>query len=224
MGKAIGEILVYAVGVAISPLAIVAVVLMLSTPRGRVNGPAFVLGWVVGLAVAGTILLLIGKGVGVSSGGKPATGASIAKIVFGVVLLGIASRQWRGRPRGDAAAELPGWMKGIDKFKPYHAAGMAVGLATINPKNLVLILGATAAISGTGISAGQQAGAYAVFVVIATLGTAIPVGIAFLMGERGRRMLNDLRTWMTRENAVIMAVICVLIAAKLIGEGISGLA
>jgi hypothetical protein len=222
MGKAIGEILTYAVGVAISPIAIVAVVLMLSTPRGRANGPAFVIGWIFGLAVLGTVLLLIGKGIGASSGGNPSTGASIAKIVFGVVLLGVASRQCRSR--GDPAADLPGWMKGIDKFKPYHAAGMAVGLATINPKNLVLILGATAAISGTGISAGQQAGAYAVFVVIATLGAAIPVLIAFLLGDRGRRMLNDLRTWMTHENAVIMAVICVLIAAKLIGEGISGLA
>jgi hypothetical protein len=223
MGHAIGDILVYAVGVAISPVAIIAVVLMLSTPRGRVNGPAFVLGWIVGLAVAGTVLLLIGKGVGASSGGSPSTGASIAKIVFGVLLLGVASRQWRGRPHGDAAADLPGWMKGIDKFKPYTAAGAAVGLATVNPKNLVLILGATAAISGTGISAGKQAGAYAVFVVIATLGTAIPVLIAFLLGERGRRMLDDLRTWMTRENAVIMAVICLVIAAKLIGEGITGL-
>ena len=44
MGQAIGQELVYAVGVALSPIAIVGVVLMLGTPQARSNGPAFVAG------------------------------------------------------------------------------------------------------------------------------------------------------------------------------------
>lgn len=36
---------------ALSPLPIIAVVLMLTTPQARVNGPAFVAGWLAGLAV-----------------------------------------------------------------------------------------------------------------------------------------------------------------------------
>jgi Sap, sulfolipid-1-addressing protein len=56
VSEAIGQVLSFAVGVAISPLPIVAVVLMLATPRGRANGPAFLLGWIVGLAVAGTVV------------------------------------------------------------------------------------------------------------------------------------------------------------------------
>ena len=47
MGEAIGQLLPFAVGVAISPLPIVAVVLMLVTPRARSNGPAFLAGWIV---------------------------------------------------------------------------------------------------------------------------------------------------------------------------------
>lgn len=46
MGQAIGQILSFAVGVALSPLPIIAVVLMLATPTGRVNGPAFLSGWI----------------------------------------------------------------------------------------------------------------------------------------------------------------------------------
>ena len=42
VGDAIGQMLPIAVGIAVSPLPIVAVVLMLATPRGRVDGPAFV--------------------------------------------------------------------------------------------------------------------------------------------------------------------------------------
>ena len=66
MGEAIGQMLPAAVGVAISPLPIVAVVLMLVTPRGRVNGPAFVLGWMLGLAVVGAIVLGVASGVSAS--------------------------------------------------------------------------------------------------------------------------------------------------------------
>jgi Sap, sulfolipid-1-addressing protein len=53
MGQAIGEILPFAVGVALSPVPIIAVILMLVTPRARVSGPAFVVGWLTGLAVVG---------------------------------------------------------------------------------------------------------------------------------------------------------------------------
>ncbi|HUK72944.1 MAG TPA: GAP family protein [Streptosporangiaceae bacterium] len=49
MGQAIGGSLPLAIGIALSPIPIIAVVLMLTTPRARANGPAFVLGWLLGL-------------------------------------------------------------------------------------------------------------------------------------------------------------------------------
>jgi hypothetical protein len=42
------------------------------------------------------------------------------------------------------------------------------------------------------------------------------------MGDRSKKLLEDLRDWMSRNNGAIMAVICLVIAAKLIGDGISG--
>jgi threonine/homoserine/homoserine lactone efflux protein len=62
MGQAIGQVLAFGVGVALSPVPIIAVVLMLATPKGRVNGPAFLAGWILGLAVVGTIVLLVSSG------------------------------------------------------------------------------------------------------------------------------------------------------------------
>jgi hypothetical protein len=40
MGEAIGDSLSMAIGIALSPVPIIAVVLMLTTERDRVNGPA----------------------------------------------------------------------------------------------------------------------------------------------------------------------------------------
>jgi threonine/homoserine/homoserine lactone efflux protein len=221
MDQAIGQVLPFAVGVALSPIPIITVVLMLATPRGKVNGPAFIVGWIVGLALVGTITLLVASGADASSSSS-SDGTSGVKIGLGVLLLLVAARQWRSRPKGDAEPEMPAWMKTVDAFSPVKALGAGVVLSAVNPKNLVLIVGAGLAIAQTGISTGDQAIALAVFVVLGTLGPGLPVAIYFLMRDRADRILGELKVWMTHSNAAIMAVICLVIGAKLIGDGISG--
>ncbi len=223
MADAIGEILSLGVGVALSPIPIVAVVLMLSTPRARSNGPAFVLGWVIGLAVVGAIVLAVAGGAGANDEAEPATWVDVLKIVLGVLLALVAVRQWRGRPRHGAEAELPGWMRTIETFTPTRSLAIAAALSGINPKNLLLTVGAAAAIAQTGVSTGQQAIALAVFILVGTLGPGIPVALYFALGDRARRLLEGLKTWMAASNAAILAVLCLVIGAKLIGDGISGL-
>ncbi len=224
MGQAIGQVLALGIGVALSPVPIIAVVLMLATPKGRVNGPSFLAGWVVGIAVLGTIVLLVASGASASKHGTPATWASILKIVLGLLLVLLAVKQWRGRPRGDASPELPKWMKTVDTFTPGRSVAMGVALSSVNPKNLLLVVAAATAIAQTGASTGDQAVALIVFIVIATLGVGAPVAIYYLMGDRATKILGDLHDWMARENATIMAVICLIIGAKLIGDAISALA
>ncbi|MET0512918.1 MAG: GAP family protein [Thermoleophilaceae bacterium] len=114
MSDAIGQVLALGVGVALSPVPIIAVVLMLGTPRASSNGPAFVLGWVVGLSVVGTVILLVSSGADASEQGEPAEWVAVLKLVLGVLLLLVALRQWRGRPRAGDDAELPKWMQTLD--------------------------------------------------------------------------------------------------------------
>ena len=96
------------------------------------------------------------------------------KLVLGVLLLLVAVRQWRGRPRAGEQGAMPKWMRAIDTFTPVRSFAIAVALSGINPKNLLLTVGAAAAIASTGSSTGQQAVALAVFVLIGTLGTGAP--------------------------------------------------
>ena len=96
-------------------------------------------------------------------------------------------------------------------------------LTALNPKNLILTVAGAAAIAQTGIPAGEQAVALALFVVIGCLGVATPVVIAFAMGERSDSLLDGLKDWMARNNTVIMVVILAVIGVKLIGDAISGL-
>lgn len=223
MGDAIGQVLSFGVGVALSPIPIIAVVLMLGTPRARANGPAFVLGWIVGLAIVGTLVLIAASNAGATQGSQPADWVGVLKLVLGVLLLLVAVRQWRGRPRAGEQSAMPKWMRAIDTFTPMRSFAIAAALSGINPKNLLLTAGAAAAIASTGSSTSQQAVALAVFILIGTLGVGAPVVIYFALGERATRILDELKTWMAANNNAIMAVLCLVIGAKLIGDGISGL-
>ncbi len=196
---------------------------MLTTPTARTNGPAFLLGWLLGLGVVGAIVLALAGPAGASQSGAPATWVSWVKIALGVLLLLVALRQFRGRPRGDDQASVPKWMGTIDKFRPLTALGFAAVLAGANPKNLLLAVAGAAAIAQTGIPGGQQAIAYLIFALIATTGVAAPVGVYFAMGERSQDMLTKLKDWMGRNNTVIMSILCLIIGAKLIGDAIGGL-
>ena len=224
MKEAIGQVLSLGVGVAVSPIPIIAVVLMLATPRARSNGPAFVLGWVVGLTIVGTVVLLVSGGADASSDGEPATWVSVLELVLGLLLLLYAVRGWRGRPRrGDHEAALPTWMQTIDAFGAPKALAMGVLLSGVNPKNLILTVAAAAAIAQTGIDTGEQAIALAVFILIGTVSVAAPVVVYFALGTRSREILDGMKAWMAANNAAIMAVLMLVIGTKLLGDGIAGL-
>jgi Kef-type K+ transport system membrane component KefB len=224
MGEAIGQSLPLAIGVALSPVSIIAVVVLLTSSRARSLGPVFVLGWLLGLAVVGAIVLAVVGPSGAGSSGQRTAWVSWLMIALGVLLLVAAVRHVCGRtPRGEEAP-LPAWMGAIDRLTPAVVLGGGVVLGGVRPKNLLLAVGGAAAIAQTGIAGGQQAIAYAVFAVIATLGVAAPVVIYFAMGTRSGELLGRLKGWMRRNNAVILAVVLVVIGVTLIGDGIGGLA
>ncbi|PSL02807.1 Sap-like sulfolipid-1-addressing protein [Haloactinopolyspora alba] len=222
MGDAVGQVLPLAVGVTLSPLPVIVVVLMLGTRRARSNGLSFLLGWLVGLAAVGTAAILVAGGADASGDGEPAAWVSWVKLALGALVLLLAAKTWRGRARGDEPAPMPSWMSALDTFTAVKSAGLGVLLAAVNPKNLVLTLSAGVAVAQTGIPAGRQAAALAVFVVVGALGPGVPVVISLVLGERAARALNDLQTWMARHNSAIMTVVMLVIGAKLVGDGIAG--
>ena len=98
MWQAIGELLPSAVGVALSPVPIIAVILMLGTPRAKSNGPAFAVGWVLGLAIVSVFVVLLASG-----SDDPDSGGSTAvdwiKLLIGLLFLVMAFGQWRNKGR-----------------------------------------------------------------------------------------------------------------------------
>ena len=224
MGEAIGQLLPFAVGVAISPTPIIAMILMLITPRARVNGIVFVIGWVAGVGVAGAVCLALASPTDATDGGEPADWVSWLKLGLGVLLLLVVVKEWRARPAPGTEAPLPKWIGMLDGITAPKAGALAFALSALNPKNLLFIIGGAAAVVGTGISTGDQVIAWIVFALIATIGVAAPLVIYFAMGDRAVKVLDGLKAWLGHNNTAVMAVLCLIIAVKLIGDAITGLA
>ncbi len=223
IGRAIGEVLALGVGVALSPVAIVAVVVMLVAP-GRVRlAWVFAGAWALSLAVVSTLVLLLADGADASANEAPATWVSVVKIVVGVLLVVFAVSQWSGRGGSEAEPEAPGWMRKLATVTVAKAAGLAVLFAVVKPKNLLLTIGAGVAVAQVGASPAGQASAVGVFVALGSAGLVIPLAIHGLMPSRGKGVLIGLRDWMVRENATIIAVLCLVIAAKLLGDALISL-
>jgi threonine/homoserine/homoserine lactone efflux protein len=222
VGAAVGQSLPIAVGVLISPLPIVAVVLMLLSRSARANASAFVLGWLLSIGiVVGVVATLAGAGT--SESDETPTWAAVLKLVLGVLLLLVAARQWRGRPRDGVEPPAPKWMQAIDTFTPVRAFGLAVLLSAVNPKNLLLVISGGVAIASATPDPDSIWVSALVFAVVASLGVAAPLVLYLVMGRRAARLLEELKTWMVRDNAIIMAVLLTVIAAKLIGDAITAL-
>jgi threonine/homoserine/homoserine lactone efflux protein len=220
VGHAVGDVLGLAAAVAVSPLPIVAVILILATPRGRLNGSLFALGWVAGLAVLGAVMLAIGGPGGASAAGHPAVWVGALKLALGVLLILFGVRLWRRRPADPAQAQPPKWMAAIDRFTPLKILGLGLVLSAANAKNAPLTIAAGASISSAGIPVGQQIGTLAAFVVIASLGVLTPLGVYLIMGERAKTVLGSWRNWAVRHNVAVMAVLFFVLGLKLLGDGI----
>jgi hypothetical protein len=225
VGQAIGQLLPIAIGIALSPLPIVAVILMLFTPRARTNGFAFLAGWSGGLLVVGGALLwLAGATDAASDEGAESTLSGVVKLALGILLLLLAVRSWRTRPHEGAEPELPRWMSALDSVTAATSLGMGALLSSVNPKNLALLLAGVATISSANLSSGESVATLVVFVLVASLSIAIPVAVYVVLGDRADAALTPAKDWLSRNNAAVMAIILLIFAAKLIGDGITILA
>jgi threonine/homoserine/homoserine lactone efflux protein len=163
---------------------------MLFSARARSNGPAFLLGWLVGLSAVVAIVYLVSDGADVATDDSASTGVGWGKVIIGVLLLAMAVRQWRSRPQPGEEPTLPKWMGTIDGFTPGKALATGVLLSGVNPKNLMLSAAAAATVAQAGLSTGDATVVLAVFVVLGTLTIVGPVAYSLLGGQSARATLD----------------------------------
>lgn len=220
MGTVIGDMLPLALGVAISPIPIIAAILMLLSPKARVTSVGFLLGWVVGIVAAVTVFTLLSSILPADDPdvSHPIRGA--VQLVLGLLLFVLAFGQWRKRPKAGEEAALPKWMKAIDTITFPVALGLGFLLSAVNPKNLIMAAGAGTDIGAAALPGGSIVLVIVIYTLIAASTVLVPVVGYLIAADRLRGPLDSLRGWLATENAVIMAVLLLVIGVSMIGKGI----
>ena len=157
--------------------------------------------------------------------GLPLSGSTAAAILAGVFCgalygtsLSVVLAGAPARPPDGPAAEKPA------QARPGAGALLVASLLGSTVATLVaLLLGCAVllvfvAVPGNLMTAIALAMGNPEFVAL----IAVFLVLVVALGNRSREPLEALRGWMARNNAVIMAVILVLIGAKLIGDAIAG--
>ena len=223
MAQAFGQMLPFALVIALSPIPMVAVIAMLFSKRAIGNGLAFLAGWIVGVGGGLYLLTRLASTQDLGSESGPSTTATVIRLVLGVMLILAAARTWRGRPQPGDEAKMPAWMRRVDEMHPARAFVLAVLLGGVNPKNLLMNVAAAAVLVSAALSATDEALTIVLYTAVAASTVTGAVLYRLAAGDRAAATLERMRTWLAENNATIMSILFLVLGAKILGDGISGL-
>ena len=218
----LADLLTIGIGIAISPLAIVAVTLMATAGKGRTNGTAFILGSYTFAILFVGALVLLGRSVGTEEPDSgPHITVDVIEIVLGLGLLILAVQQWRHRSSNDP----PKWMTKLDGLSIGGAFLVGILISgPLSPKDLPLLVAAGGRISQATLPFEQIVAVILIFGMIGVTAVAVPWIISVVSPSKVEARLSGMRTWLVSNHGVIMTVLFVILGFKLIGSGIADLA
>ncbi|MGI8460276.1 MAG: GAP family protein [Solirubrobacterales bacterium] len=211
MSDALSGMLPLAAAIAVSPIPILAVILMLLSERATQNALAFLAGWAIALALIAGVVAILGSG-SADAGEEPAPGLIAAQFVLASILLAAAIRRWRKRPGPGEVAEVPKWMGRLRTIGPPGALGLGLGLIALNPKDALLSVAAGARLAEADPGAGAGVPALALFVLVASSTIVAPIAATVASGARARPLLGRWRGALEQHGQVAVAAVLLVLA------------
>lgn len=206
-----------AIGVALSPFPVTAVIIILMSARARTHAPAFVLGWIAGILTVGIITFVI-PGIDTERG-EPTVLSGWLMIVLGTLLLFLSVRQWVQRPAPNKQVEPPKFLASLDQNSVHKLLVTGFLLSAATPKNFLLTTAGAARIDASMLGPGAQAIVLMVFAAVGSLGVGLPVVAIFLGRRRATSVLGRLKDWLIRNNVTMIILLLLVFGVVLISRG-----
>jgi len=204
------ELLLVGLVITSEPLPIVAFILVLSTEKGTRNGLGFIAGWVLCLVTIIVLTLAASGGEPPAPKSPPAQLASIAAILVGVFLLGIAARQRRRMQSGPRPPRPPPkWMTKVDTMSVWATASLAILL-----QPWPFVAAGAALVVDASISSSESLVYLILFCIVATASLITMELYMVIAHDKATAKLAALRKWIesNRDKAIIILALVAGIA------------
>ena len=218
MFNALSTSLPIALGVAASPMTILALMILLMTPRALPNAYSFLLGWFVGLFLVGG-LVLVSPGLNHYTSG-PTPVAGWIRIGLGSLFLLISILIVKDLPKKGKQTTPPKWMEKVDSYSPRQALSIGLFLSIINFKNAAMVASGAVVIGAEGLSYWNEVISLLIFCFIASLGVLFPVVIYLLFRDTVELVFVKLKVWLQRYSSLILMIVLIVFGGWSLYRGI----
>lgn len=220
--EVLGVLLPIAVGVAFSSVPIMAMIVLLLSPRGWGVGFAYLLGYAAGLAGVTIAFSLLIRAI--PRGSDPFERvAAWPEILLGVLCLGFAVWSFRrGRGVDVEQRRAPAWLTRLSGFGVIPAAAAGVVL-NLRPKALVLATAAGLALNSSYLDPVSWAIDVGVYLAIGLSTVATPLVVVWRHPDRAGAVLERSRGWIERNSYIVTSVVIIMVGVVLVGDGLTRL-
>ena len=220
MGTVFLQILPLALA-AIAPTMIGLVVLFLSDDRGLVKALAFILGKYSVYVLWGVVSLELAGHIASTSSGGATSYAEVIFLIFGLLLLILAVRNFFGEDDPDAPP--PKFMTILDKMGPVKLFGVGVVISLMQFRFIALVLVGATVVAEARLSTAENLFSVLWLALLMVWPMLIPVVVFLVLGERREAAMKSMRTWLTRNKRMINVVVLGVFGILLLVIGLIGI-
>jgi Sap, sulfolipid-1-addressing protein len=198
VGETASRILLFAIVAAASPVALLVSLAVLTSRRGKANGAAFLVGFLLGQSAAFLAAVLVGSAATTDrTEGHEELGAGL-ELAFGLGLLALAwperRRAGSGPGGGPSRTErLLGRLKGLRPGTAF-SVGALLGVGGIKRLSITIVAGATVGIAG--LHPVEELLLGVLYVATAAVLVWVPVGVYLVAGEHADRWMETAEMWL----------------------------
>jgi hypothetical protein len=203
---------------ALTPWAIVGIIVLLGSRAGGRAAIAFAAGWFCAVAC---IAAVVAAGIGTAGSSSKETASNVVSVIelaLGLALVAFAARK-RARDRSlPEPASEPGWLAKLDRMGPIVA--FAFGTFMIN---VVFVVDAGMRIAASDPGTSEATTAVVFYAVLSTASLIAVLAVYFSDRARAEARLARMRGWIARNNANVISGMLGVVGVFLALKGLIGL-
>jgi hypothetical protein len=220
MQDTISTVTLLGIGIAMSPVPILATILLLSTREAGRNGLAYAVGFLVGLTALTVLVFWVVRQQEVSLSSAKSHVVAVGTLALGLALVAFSSYQLTHRRQNLETPPVPGWLRIVDRFRTPQSAGLGFFNSAFNAKNFALLLVAASIVGENRLNPLETSIALVLLLVLAMLGIIAPLCIYLIGGQRSTSLLDAGKRWLILHNATVMAVLFLFFGVILAIKGV----